>query len=295
MSGVAGRPQLATEPDFAVGPLKISPSSCRVMAGGSEVRVEAQTMSVLILLARAGGATVSRDQLVQACWQGRVVSDDAIARAIAKVRALSAIAEPAAFTLETIPKVGYRLLAAATLAEGGAPATMRPFRALHLSRQNRWLAAGAAGLAALGAVVLIGGGHMTGAAAAPQSPVPAIHSAEVTDALLNLDEARLGVILKAGWDPNWRLDSEGNASLHILMEVCERNHAHDKAGVVRVARQLMDAGADPALMNKWTDTPMIIASAKRYCGPDHPVVAQLRQALARKAAAKVDHDANGGR
>ena len=39
-----------------------------------------------IEVARAEGRTVSRDQLIDTCWDGRIVSDDAIARIIAKVR-----------------------------------------------------------------------------------------------------------------------------------------------------------------------------------------------------------------
>jgi DNA-binding winged helix-turn-helix (wHTH) protein len=297
VSGAAGRVDLAQEPDFVLGPLAVSPSSCRVIAADGETRVEAQTMSVLIVLARAEGATVSRDQLVEACWQGRVVSDDAIARSIAKVRALAAVSGTAAFILQTISKVGYRLLSdtppQAALSSTVAPVARRPFRLSARNRQSLWLAAGVAGLTALSMAVLMGGTRMTGAAAAQS--VPAINSAQVFDTILTLDENRLQAILKAGWNPNWHLDTEGNASLHILMEVCTRNRAHDKAGVVRIARQLLDAGADPTQRNKWADTPLIIASTPRYCGPNHPVVALLRERLPRTTTAGVGGAAKSGR
>ena len=45
-------------------------------------------MQVLVALARRRGQVVSRDQLIETCWAGRVVGEDAINRCIAKVRRL---------------------------------------------------------------------------------------------------------------------------------------------------------------------------------------------------------------
>ncbi|HWE47178.1 MAG TPA: winged helix-turn-helix domain-containing protein [Caulobacteraceae bacterium] len=267
------RTHLTQRADFELGRLKVSPSACRVIGAQGEIRIQAQTMAALVILAQANGGTVSRDELVQSCWQGRVVSDDAVSRTIAKVRALAAATAPA-FTLETLPKVGYRLLVDAVDDLAPPPATRKPHSwlsfALPVSATACILAAGFIYVRA------------TASSATPAAPppvavaVPRFHSADVADAVLTLDEARLQLYLNAGWRPDWHLDSEGNAALHVLMEVCERNPTHDKAGVVRVAQRLVAAGANPALPNKWGDTPLVIARARRYCGPDHPVVAFLR-------------------
>ena len=66
-------------------------------------------MQALVRLARAHGAVVSRDDLIQSCWGGRAVSEDAINRCIAKLRQLAEKNEAASFVIETIPRVGYRL------------------------------------------------------------------------------------------------------------------------------------------------------------------------------------------
>jgi DNA-binding winged helix-turn-helix (wHTH) protein/TolB-like protein len=108
---------LVREPDFSLGGLSVSPSTGRVRARGRDQRVEPRVMEVLVVLARAAGRTVSRDELIEACWGGRFVSDDAVARVIAKVRSLARGVEPEPFVLETLPKVGFRLVAA-----GQAPA-----------------------------------------------------------------------------------------------------------------------------------------------------------------------------
>ena len=105
---------LAQEPDFALGELLISPSSCRVRAAGREQRVEPRVMQVLVVLARQAGHTVTREQLIESCWDGRIVSDDAITRVVAQVRNLARSIEPAPFVLETVPKVGFRLIAPGT-------------------------------------------------------------------------------------------------------------------------------------------------------------------------------------
>jgi DNA-binding winged helix-turn-helix (wHTH) protein/tetratricopeptide (TPR) repeat protein len=103
---------LAHEPDFELGGARVRPSACAVRSADRESRIEPRMMEVLIVLARAAGRTVTRDELIDACWGGRIVSDDAIARIIAKLRGLAREFEPAPYALETLPKVGFRLIAA---------------------------------------------------------------------------------------------------------------------------------------------------------------------------------------
>lgn len=279
--------RLAQEPDFSLGSVTISPSTGRVIAGDDEIRVEALTMAVLLTLARANGATVSREALVEACWQGRIVSDDAVGRAIAKVRALERCRTPAAFAVETVPKIGYRLLIKAAVEPRVTARANKP--ALPFAWPPRRAGIFTAGAVATALVIALAVAATTPRPAAQASAAPgdAAHSirvADFSDALLALDERRLDTYLRRGWDPNWKLDSEGNAALHNLMMVCERNPTHDQAGVVRVARLLVRAGADPTVRNKWSDTPLTIAATPRYCGPGHPVVAYLKTALAARGA-----------
>jgi len=112
---------LAAIADFDIADLRVQPSRRTVGAGGREALVEPRVMQALITLAEAGGAVVSRDTLIARCWGGRIVGEDAINRCIAKVRRLADIAEPAAFTIETIAKVGYRMQCSRAL-RGVAPA-----------------------------------------------------------------------------------------------------------------------------------------------------------------------------
>lgn len=101
-----GEINLVGERDFALGHLKIVPSSCQIeFPMGERQRVEPRVMEVLVTFARAGSGTVSRERLIESCWGGRVVTDDAVTRALAKLRR----AGEGYFEIETIPRVGFRL------------------------------------------------------------------------------------------------------------------------------------------------------------------------------------------
>ena len=100
--------RLAREADFRLGGLRVHPSLCEVEAHGRRRRLEPRVMQVLVALARADGRVVSRDGLIDSCWGGRIVSEDAINRCIGKLRRL-AEAFDGDFAIETVPRVGYRL------------------------------------------------------------------------------------------------------------------------------------------------------------------------------------------
>jgi TolB-like protein len=113
---------LAHEPAFSVGGLAVSPATREVRGADLDESLEPRVMQVLVALARRRGHVVSRDDLVQSCWSGRIVGDDAIHRCIAKVRRLGEAS--GAFTVETIARVGYRLDEAAGAVEETAVQTL---------------------------------------------------------------------------------------------------------------------------------------------------------------------------
>ena len=115
---------LAREPDFSVGPIRIRPSLRQVEAGGESETLEPRVMQVLVALFQRRNEVVSRDELVQRCWGGRVVGEDAISRCIARVRKLGK--STGAFSLETIPRVGYRMTRGAGDGCSGAPGRAAP-------------------------------------------------------------------------------------------------------------------------------------------------------------------------
>ena len=112
-----GEIDLAREADFLLGRLEVRPSLREIRIGGRTETLEPRVMQVLVALARADGAVISRDQLTERCWGGRIVGEDAINRCIAKVRRVAEMDGNESFAIETVTRVGYRLahLRAATI------------------------------------------------------------------------------------------------------------------------------------------------------------------------------------
>lgn len=107
-------------------------------------------MQVLVALFRAG-SIVTREELIQRCWDGRVVGDDAINRVLSRIRHIAADFGQGSFSVETITKVGYWLHVA-----GEASTTVeRQFGAAKPGGNSRRKAM--AGLAAAGAAAALGG------------------------------------------------------------------------------------------------------------------------------------------
>ena len=120
--------QLAHEPALVVGWLQVRPATREVeWPGGREV-LQPRVMQVLVVLARAQDAVVSRDDLIATCWEGRIVSEDAINFVVAQVRKLAQ--RTGAFSLETIPRVGYRLTPAPAIGVRSPPGLRLGRRAL---------------------------------------------------------------------------------------------------------------------------------------------------------------------
>lgn len=123
----ARRIDLANEPPLAIGELRIEPRLRRIVdAEGREELLEPRVMQVLVALVKAQGGVVSRDELLQSCWNGAIVGEDAIERVLGRIRRLTQ--RFAGLRLETVTKVGYRLLAdaPASRATSEVPAARQP-------------------------------------------------------------------------------------------------------------------------------------------------------------------------
>ncbi|MGI8839688.1 MAG: winged helix-turn-helix domain-containing protein [Caulobacteraceae bacterium] len=139
---------LTATPDFALGAARVRPSTCEVLIPRGAIRLQHKVMQVLVALAEATGSTVSRDVLRARCWGGQLVGDDSLNRCIQRLRQLSETEAPDSFSLETLPRLGYRLTAKD--ADPPAPASSR-----RKGRQGwKTWAAGAAVLA-LGGVAAV--------------------------------------------------------------------------------------------------------------------------------------------
>jgi DNA-binding winged helix-turn-helix (wHTH) protein/tetratricopeptide (TPR) repeat protein len=100
---------LARTAPFALGDLQVNPSTREVIRDRESEILEPRVMQVLVALAQAEGRVVCRDELIDRCWEGRIVGDNAVTRTIAQLRRLANEFADGQFSLETITRVGYRL------------------------------------------------------------------------------------------------------------------------------------------------------------------------------------------
>jgi TolB-like protein/DNA-binding winged helix-turn-helix (wHTH) protein len=111
---------------FLVAGCAVEPTGLQITTDGQKVRVEAKVMLVLVYLADHAGRVVSRAELEEQIWPGRVVTEDSVIKAIAKLRRVFRDDAHDPRIIETIPKRGYRLIAEVTQASEAQPSTGSP-------------------------------------------------------------------------------------------------------------------------------------------------------------------------
>lgn len=106
----ARRIDLSLEPPFHLGRVGIDPPAHEIRWPGGCRRLQPQTVKVLVALHDKIGQVVTRDELVDRCWDGRFVGEDVINRCISLLRRVAA--ESGGIEIETVPRGGYRLIEA---------------------------------------------------------------------------------------------------------------------------------------------------------------------------------------
>ena len=96
---------------FRIAGCRVDPSTLRVICAGQDTRLESKAMQMLVYLADNAGRVVSRDELEEQIWSGRVVTGDVVTNTIAKLRRVFKDDARNPHVIETVPKTGYRLIA----------------------------------------------------------------------------------------------------------------------------------------------------------------------------------------
>lgn len=78
---------------------------------GNSVRLEPKTAQLLSFMSQYPGKSLSREQLFQSVWPDVIVSDEVLTNAVNKIRRAFSDDRKNPQIVETIPKVGYRLIA----------------------------------------------------------------------------------------------------------------------------------------------------------------------------------------
>lgn len=94
-----------------IGEHLVDLGALRVLTRPEHARLTSKAVAVLVELVRHAGNTVTRDELLDRVWKGRCPTPDVLTQAIKELRRAFEDDQRTPRYIETIPKVGYRLLA----------------------------------------------------------------------------------------------------------------------------------------------------------------------------------------
>jgi transcriptional activator of cad operon len=102
------RPKTTT---LRIGEWCVNPSTGQISREGQAARVEVRTMRLLVCLAEHAGEVVSMDDLLDLVWPDVTVAPDSVYQAVASLRRLLGDDPKQPAYIETIPRLGYRMVA----------------------------------------------------------------------------------------------------------------------------------------------------------------------------------------
>ena len=148
------------------GHFRLDPADRRLSRDGAPVELNARYLDALILLVEAGGELVTKERFMAEVWRGIPVTDEALTQAIRTLRRTLDDSAVAPRFIQTVPKHGYRFIAAIEQEDGLEPARSPIFEAPRARFLRQTLAATGGALLA-GALVGLAYGLI--AATQPQS------------------------------------------------------------------------------------------------------------------------------
>lgn len=95
----------------------IEPQINRITCKRQVIQIQPKIMQVLVCLAEEKGQVVTKEQLLHRVWADTHVTEYVLSRAISELRKVFGDNPKKPSVIETIPKVGYRLIAPVSKAE----------------------------------------------------------------------------------------------------------------------------------------------------------------------------------
>jgi len=110
-----------------IGEWIVNPSLDSISKGTETQKLEPRTMRLLLCLADSAGEVVSVDRLLNEVWTGVIVGTASVYQAVSQLRRLLGDVDPDPTYIATVPRKGYRLVAAVTRLD--APGATTPVAA----------------------------------------------------------------------------------------------------------------------------------------------------------------------
>jgi len=143
--------QVPDDEPFWIGEKLIEPRLNQITTEGRIEHVEYQAMRVLLLLAAHADQAISREAILKVVWAKTTPNDEGLTQAICKLRKALGDHPRQANVIQTIRKVGYRLVAPVSFAQvpphidplsrNPKRLTRSPKRSIRIRLHGHWVAA----------------------------------------------------------------------------------------------------------------------------------------------------------
>ena len=219
---------------FRVGPWLVQPSLNTVSRNGTPMRLTLKAMEVLVCLAEHAGESVPKEELLQIVWRETFVTDDVLVGSISELRRVFEDDAREPRFIQTIPKRGYRLIAAvepatAALSSTGGTST--------IENSHRRLKAAALVGAALLLVALVASSAKIQRWLSATSSSPTIHSIAVLP-LQNLSGDAAQEYFSDGMTDALITDLAQIGSLKVISRTSSMQYKQTKKSLPEIAREL---------------------------------------------------------
>lgn len=111
----------STEKTLRIGEWRVDSARGEISRAGETARLEARTMRLLLCLAEHPGEVVSIDELLDRVWTGIAVTPDSVYQAVASLRRILGDDPKQPLYIATVPRLGYRMVAAVEPSNPAAP------------------------------------------------------------------------------------------------------------------------------------------------------------------------------
>ena len=110
---------------FYIAGWRVEPALNQLSSSGKTVHLEPKIMQVLVCLAANSGQVIAKDHFLREVWGDAFVCEDVLSRAISELRKAQGDNSKTPSYIETIPKMGYRLVAGIRAERNRSPQPVR--------------------------------------------------------------------------------------------------------------------------------------------------------------------------
>src|SRR6185503_8972104 len=107
-------PHAPTFEAYGFGPFKVEAASLQLLRGEEQIPLPPKAFDTLLILVRNHSRVVTKDELMRLVWRDAFVTEDSLSQTISTLRRVLADDSNQPQYITTIPRRGYRFIAAVT-------------------------------------------------------------------------------------------------------------------------------------------------------------------------------------